>query len=103
MQIATRKQDILVDIVKRGVLLYYLKILTYTNLKSVQISICACAQGNETFEVPDTRAIGEAELSFEAEAGGLEPDDEGEYVCVAEGASFGSANISISIDVIGKH
>ncbi len=60
-------------------------------------------QGNVTYEIPGTREFGEAELEFPAAAGGLQLDDEGEYLCVAEETSFGNANVSIFIDVIGKN
>ncbi len=59
--------------------------------------------GNVTYEIPDTRQYGEAELRFEAGAGGLQPGDEGDYLCVAEEASFGNTSVSIFIDVLGEH
>ncbi len=45
---------------------------------------------------------GSDELIFKARSGGIQSSDGGTYECTVEDASFGSANISISINVIGK-
>lgn len=45
---------------------------------------------------------GEAELRFEAGDGGVRPEDEGYYRCVADGVNFGFASVQIFLKVIGK-